>query len=177
MTTEHAKASRSIKQELIKAFPGVVFSVKSKGYSGGNSVDVFWTDGPTTKEVDAIIGKYQQGHFDGMTDCYEYNSHRPATNGTTKYAFANRHISAEGYTAMIKDLCKLNSVDYQADEWRINIGGNGNYNETACHIINSIMSKHNVPAGAKIIGLERTACTCGLIEEFYRPIINGGNKQ
>ena len=48
-TTETAKI---IRQELAKAFPGIKFSVKSKSYSGGSSIDVGWTDGPTPKMVE-----------------------------------------------------------------------------------------------------------------------------
>lgn len=48
------------------------------------------------KEVDALIGKFEQGRFDGMTDGYEYNS--SAFNnmyGAVQYTFTSRDHSEE----------------------------------------------------------------------------------
>ncbi len=70
----HAACAQEIRRELAKAFRGVKFSVVARCYSGGNSVSVDWIDGPTRKEVAGITCKYQQGHFDGMSDCYNYSS-------------------------------------------------------------------------------------------------------
>lgn len=92
MRTGAAKAAKAIKQELKKAFPTIQFSVKSQNYSMGCNVNATWTNGPTTKEVYKIIGKYQYGHFDGMIDLYEYSNDRPDIP-QAKYIFANRDIS------------------------------------------------------------------------------------
>lgn len=93
----HALAAKNIKAELARAFPGVKFSVRSDSFSMGNSVDVSWTDGPTTAEVDAIIGKYEHSSFDGMTDssspvCSDWH-----VFGSTKYAQSHRHIDDARY--------------------------------------------------------------------------------
>ena len=64
-TTETAKI---IRQELAKAFPGIKFSVKSKSYSGGSSVSVGWTDGPTPKMVEKVAGQFSGASFDPMID-------------------------------------------------------------------------------------------------------------
>jgi hypothetical protein len=39
-------AASNIRAELKKAFPGVKFSVRSETFSGGDSIDVKWMDGP-----------------------------------------------------------------------------------------------------------------------------------
>lgn len=76
MKTESAKCANEIKKLLTKHFPTVKFSVKSDNFSMGNSVDVSWNLGPTTEKVDELIGKYQSGSFDGMTDYYSYDNSR-----------------------------------------------------------------------------------------------------
>lgn len=87
-------AAKNIRIELKRAFPGIKFSVKSSSYWMGNSIDVAWTDGPTTKQVDAIIHKYSSGSFDGMTDCYNYESSVwTDAFGSSKYVHSNRHYS------------------------------------------------------------------------------------
>lgn len=95
-------ASKNIRIELKVAFPGIKFSVTSERYSGGNSIDVAWTDGPTSKQVDAIIRKYQGGSFDGMTDCYDYDN-RVFNDlfGRAKYVFARRNYSDAAVQASI----------------------------------------------------------------------------
>jgi len=87
-------AAKNIRTELARAFPGVAFSVKSKRFSMGDSVDVRWTDGPTTKQVDAIINRYSAGSFDGMTDSYTYD-HCAWTDafGDAKYVHSTRSYS------------------------------------------------------------------------------------
>lgn len=87
-------AAKNLRIELKKAFPAVKFSVRTSKYSGGDSIDVSWTDGPATKQVEQIADKYQGGSFDGMTDCYNY-SRSPWTEvfGDSKYVFCRRDYS------------------------------------------------------------------------------------
>ncbi|WP_407522726.1 hypothetical protein PDL71_15595 [Lacibacter sp. MH-610] len=92
--SSHAAASAAIKQELKKYFPCIKFSVTSDSFAGGNSVDISWTDGPTTKQVEAITSKYQYGHFDGMNDIYENSNHRDDIP-QAKYVQEHRRISDE----------------------------------------------------------------------------------
>ena len=90
--------AKNIRIELKRAFPGVKFSVTSDSFSMGNSIDVSWTDGPTTKAVDAIINKYRQGSFDGMTDCYNYEENLFSdVFGGAKYVHSSRRCSDEAY--------------------------------------------------------------------------------
>lgn len=90
-------AAKNIRTELKKAFPAVKFSVRSEHYSGGNSVNIKWTDGPTSEEVTKITGKYEEGSFDGMTDSYNYDSDRtwPDVFGGAKYVMEHRSLSDE----------------------------------------------------------------------------------
>jgi hypothetical protein len=89
-------AAKNIRAELKQAFPGVKFSARTSSYSGGNSIDISWTDGPTTKQAEAITGKYAGGSFDGMTDSYDYKS-SPWTEvfGEAKYVHCNRRYSPQ----------------------------------------------------------------------------------
>lgn len=89
--TEAAYVASLIKKELKAKYPQVKFSVKSQTYSGGDSVDVHYVmedeSYPTQETIQTIVNKYQAGHFDGMTDMYEYDSTQ--TGPTVKYAFAH----------------------------------------------------------------------------------------
>jgi len=92
--TTAALAAKAIRQELKKAFPAVKFSVRSENFSMGDSVDISWTDGPATADVEAITDKYQYGTFDGMTDCYNSDNRRDDIP-QAKYVQTSRHMSPE----------------------------------------------------------------------------------
>ena len=94
-TTETAKI---IRQELAKAFPGIKFSVKSKSYSGGSSIDVGWTDGPTPKMVEKITGQFSGASFDAMIDLKSYRDSKwngEAVHFGADYIFTHRANTAE----------------------------------------------------------------------------------
>jgi hypothetical protein len=98
--SNQALAASAIRRELKAAFPTVAFRVTSKGYSMGDHVDVRWTDGPTTNQVDSLIGKYQYGSFDGMIDLYEYTNVRDDIP-QTKYVMTSRDISPAAFAAVV----------------------------------------------------------------------------
>lgn len=60
--TEQAKI---IKRVLREAFPSIKFSVRKEN---GGSVRASWKDGPTEKQVNALIRDFAGGGFDGMQD-------------------------------------------------------------------------------------------------------------
>lgn len=93
--SDHTKGAANLKADLEAAFPGVKFSVRSESFSMGDAIRVHWTDGPTTKQVEEISGAYQQGHFDGMNDMYEYDHSRTFDKGSAKYVTTSREISPE----------------------------------------------------------------------------------
>jgi hypothetical protein len=82
------------KQTLTKTFPGVKFKATSSRYAGGSSVRVYWTDGPTTKQVEAIIGGWHCYDFDGMTDSTIVRGAQEVP-GLGKVDFGNGYIFAE----------------------------------------------------------------------------------
>lgn len=63
-----ADTAKLIRAQLKAKFPGVKFSVKSHVYAGGASINVKWTDGPTSALVDAVVKPYASSGFDGMID-------------------------------------------------------------------------------------------------------------
>ena len=86
--------SKNAKMELQRAWPGVKFSVRADH----NSVRVNWTDGPSAKQVEEVLGKYENGSFNGMEDIHEYDhsAYGEAVSivlGRFTYTFANRHYS------------------------------------------------------------------------------------
>lgn len=95
-------SAKNIRILLKKSFPGVKFSVKSDLYA----VRIYWTDGPTTEKVDEIAKRFEAGHFDGMTDCYEYN--KSAWNkafGNVDYVFLERDFSDDSILFAIRSIC------------------------------------------------------------------------
>ena len=74
--SNHAETAKMIRKDLKKAFPKTKFYVRSDTYAGGSSVDVTWENGPVTSDVNMVVHKYQYGHFDGQTDCYDVDSSR-----------------------------------------------------------------------------------------------------
>ncbi len=64
-----ADVAKMLRPVLRRTFPGVKFSVRISRYSGGSSVGIGWTDGPTEAQVSAVAEGFQGGRFEGMTDC------------------------------------------------------------------------------------------------------------
>jgi len=113
--TTAAQAAKLIRSELKQAFPEIKFRVRSRNYAGGHSVDVAWTNGPVTESVKEITGKYQQGHFDGMTDSYVYSNGiegLPQVN----FVFAKREITPEAYEAKKTAIAKEFGIADPADD-------------------------------------------------------------
>lgn len=107
----HANTAKAIREELKKVFPSYKFSVTSKSFSGGDSVHISWTNGPTTKQVDSIVNKYQYGHFNGMEDIYEYSNNIEGLP-QTKYVSTSREINPELKNRLLPEFEKL----YKSDE-------------------------------------------------------------
>lgn len=105
-------AARNIRKELKTAFPGFKFSVKTRRYSMGDSIDITWTDGPSREEVERITGKYQEGEFNGMIDLYEdHNAPFNQLYGGTKYVFCNRGISDKVLQVVINSIWERYGLD------------------------------------------------------------------
>lgn len=112
------ETAKKIRQALKVSFPGVKFSVRSSIFAGGDSVDVSWTDGPLSNDVDTILGQFTSGHFDGMQDmyvsgCYQYDG--KLYNGA-KYVMGQRKLSNE-YRATIEAYMEENYGDVNINSY------------------------------------------------------------
>lgn len=91
-----ADTAKLIRQALKEAFPSIQFSVRSSNYSGGASIRVVWTDGPTVAQVEPIAGAFAGSYFDGMIDYKGSNYHeldgQPVRFGAD-YVFCTRKHS------------------------------------------------------------------------------------
>lgn len=94
MKTTAAQTAQVIRKELKQSFPDIVFSVRSENFTGGNAVNIDYTDGPRIEEVEKIVRKYEYGQFDGMQDLYEYTNVRKDIP-QVKYIMVYRQMSKE----------------------------------------------------------------------------------
>lgn len=101
--------AKIIRGELKKHFPGVIFRVRSSSYSMGASIDISWTDGPTSKEVRVITNQFNGSIFDGMTDMkssrYAQWEGREVRWGSD-YVFPTRKYSKQFYRQVAERICK-----------------------------------------------------------------------
>ena len=93
-----AETAKLIRSTLKDTFPGSVFSVTTKTYSGGSSIRVRWTDGPATTDVERTVGSFHGASFDGMIDLKSH--HDTEYNGEmvhfcADYVFCTRSYSQE----------------------------------------------------------------------------------
>lgn len=63
-----ADTAKMVRTALKEAFQGVKFSVRSRIYAGGSSIDIYWVDGPNSAMVDAVSDTFSGAYFDGMID-------------------------------------------------------------------------------------------------------------
>ncbi|MDP3554840.1 LPD29 domain-containing protein [Methylocystis sp.] len=93
-----ADTAKLIRRALKEAFPEVKFSVRSHVYSGGASINVGWTDGPTTKQVERVAKTFEGAYFDGMTDYkggYSCAIDGEPVSFGADFVFCNRDVSAD----------------------------------------------------------------------------------
>ena len=67
-TIDTAECAKMLRKQLKKSFPDTKFSVRTRRYAGGSSLDVKWTDGPTYESVKSVVHPYEGTKFDGMID-------------------------------------------------------------------------------------------------------------
>ena len=151
--SSHALGAANLKAELTRTFPGVKFSVKSESYSGGDAIRVQWEFGPTTKAVGAISAKYQQGSFDGMTDCYDYNHDNvwPDVFGGAKYVTESRRFPETFYERVGRALCVLQKVEYAGQYTKL--FGDADRRDLFQYM-NELLDRTAFPPGATFQGVE-----------------------
>ena len=92
-----AETAKLVRAALKQEFPGQKFSVRSDTYSGGASIDVSWTDGPTAKSVDAVVGVFAGADFDGSIDLKTHTRHWLNPDGSVTVAHAQGTEGSRGY--------------------------------------------------------------------------------
>jgi hypothetical protein len=81
-----ADTAKLVRKALKREFAGVTFSVRSQTYAGGASINVRWTDGPRSADVDPILKRYEGGRFDGMIDMAYSVTHYLRSDGEVMVA-------------------------------------------------------------------------------------------
>lgn len=95
---EYASAPESaklLKAALRAAFPATRFSVTLDRGTAYGCANVRWTDGPSTKLVDAVVGPFSGEGFDSMTDC-SFHINTTLADGRRsglRLISTNRHVS------------------------------------------------------------------------------------
>lgn len=67
-----AEVAKLVRKQLKRAFPALparFWSVRIDRYSGGSSISINWTDGPTEAEVQKVTHSFGSARFEGMSDC------------------------------------------------------------------------------------------------------------
>lgn len=113
-----ADTNKAIRAALKDKFPGVKFSVRGKSYSGGASTSIYWTNGPTSRQVNEVVSHFEGATFDGMIDLkstrYAMENGERVHYGAD-YIFTHREVTPEfvesckaAYEALDPtDQCKL----------------------------------------------------------------------
>ena len=131
---DRAEVARLMKKELTAKYAGVSFSITSKTYSGGGSITIKWTDGPTESQVEHVVSKFESRGFDGSIDMeyiirhyikggklYTYSTGTEGSRGSvpawgklpegaeeihinTGYVFCNRTLSREAIQTVMNNM-------------------------------------------------------------------------
>lgn len=168
-----ADTAKLLRTALKNAFPGVKFSVRSDTYSGGASIRVRWTDGPFTKDVDAIAQRYAGATFDGSIDLKEYHTDLVHFEGEemprlvrfgSDFVFTDRDISPDYEALLTVEAQKIidsnrttagrvfdpkgnntdSGNDYLASEWGV-ITSPWGYGPSVIRFLS-----HHIPAPSKV---------------------------
>jgi hypothetical protein len=97
------EVAKLIRATLKARLPAAKFRVQSDRYAGGSSIRVTWTDGPTTKLVESLIGHVHGATFDGMIDLKSYHDSEldgEAVHYGNDFLFCNRDLS-DGFIARV----------------------------------------------------------------------------
>lgn len=120
-----ADTAKLIRQALKEAFPAVKFSVRSNTYAGGASINVSYTNGPQSADVERVAFAFQGGYFDGMTDYKGGHVHaidgKPVSFGAD-FVFVRQEISDAQMAAVRAGLAALTDLQRNHLEARLRIG-------------------------------------------------------
>jgi len=161
MKSTYAQCAAQIRKELKAAFPKVKFYVVSEGFTGGDAVRISWFDGPKYSTVDAIVKKYQYGHFDSMSDGYEY-SNKIEGLSQVKFVQTTRRMSPETQAAVIAEM------GITATQWNQNNEAAGEYNSQIGYRRFQQM-EFNVEPEAVALAAEEVPAAAETAPEGYTP--------
>jgi hypothetical protein len=112
-----AETAQALRATLKAAFPGVKFSVRTRTYAGGSSIDVSYFRGPASDRVSRVADRFNGRDFDGMTDsstyrppvllCDESGAMREVDYGSS-FVFVRRELDENRYgsTSPVNDACE-----------------------------------------------------------------------
>lgn len=171
-----AEAAKAIKKELRRKFPGVKFSVRSRTFSGGDSIDIDWVCGPTEAEVAPHTAKYQEGSFDGMRDQYDTDptwvtdeQGQTYELGGAKYVHCHRQqgrtIEEEqaNRERIARTLARRLRIDWHGPDATFIEG------EPALMVATRILHNHPMPK-PRAVGVEAHDGPTGAIQDRFRPV-------
>lgn len=118
-----ADTAKLVREVLKEQFPGTKFSVRSKTYAGGASIDISYVDGPRSREVEAACDHLRSSDFNAMIDLKESRGGTLFVDGDefeqvhygADYISAHREFSAEvevAAKARIVELAGATGFDY-----------------------------------------------------------------
>ena len=125
-----AATAVELRKALKEAFPGTIFGVRSKTYSGGASINISYVDGPAYGEVNAVAQKFSGALFDGMTDMKSYRAqdhNGEAVHWGADFVFLNQSISFELFRSVEKRLLDMDACKLSFVEVATNMGSFGRY--------------------------------------------------
>lgn len=103
-----AEVAKHLRAELKATFPATKFSVRSRNYAGGASIDIQWENGPTRPRVDAIAEHYAGATFDGMQDLKESKGATmiggELVHSLADFVFTERHLSDAGWALVAAEV-------------------------------------------------------------------------
>ena len=104
-----ADTAKLIRTALKESFPGVKFTVQSRVYAGGASIDVAYTNGPTYDQVKTVTSMFVGAYFDSSTDYRGsvYNSlDGEEVRFAANYVFISRKFSKIVLEILVDASCK-----------------------------------------------------------------------
>lgn len=120
--TETASLIRETLKEQFKAdYPDVKFSVRSDRYSMGASINVSYTDGPPSGEVEKFLKEYEAATYNGHFDMKEYKSHKTQDGMDVAYGadyvFVRRDLSAQAEDDAKKVAQQVIGSNFRSSDW------------------------------------------------------------
>lgn len=124
---DHNIVGKNIRTELKRNFPGIKFSVRYCSFAGDDAFYISWNDGPTSKQVDAVVEKYQHSHADPDPNV-DGHFYRPSVFnelfGGVSYVSTYRDITEKAIEVMrmkYPDLTEENKNTYHFEEDAANL--------------------------------------------------------